>query len=55
MCMIICDDKKKIHLNSGSMVKNLFLKHGGEKKVKSLNLHIYTLSCQARRLGGLGS
>ncbi len=29
----MCDDKKNIiHLNSGSMVKNLFLKHGNERK-----------------------
>jgi hypothetical protein len=39
MCMIICDYKKNIiNLNNGSMVKNLFFKHGGEK-FKPSHLH----------------
>jgi hypothetical protein len=32
MCIIICDKKIYSFLNDGSMVKNLFFKHGGEKK-----------------------
>jgi hypothetical protein len=41
--MIICDDKKNIiNLNNGSMVKDLFLKYGGEKgeKFKPSHLHL---------------
>ncbi len=35
MCIIICDDKKIIIcLNNDSMVKDLLLKHGGERRIK---------------------
>jgi len=40
--------KKIIHLNSGSMVKNLFFKQGSEKKWK---VQTFTL---APYVGGLG-
>jgi hypothetical protein len=39
MCIIICDNKKIIYLNSGSKVKDLFLKHGGEG-FKPSHLHL---------------
>jgi hypothetical protein len=35
MCIVICDDKKIIIcLNFDSMVKDLLLKHGGERRIK---------------------
>jgi len=39
MCITICNEKNNIiHLNGDSMVKNLFLKYGGEG-FKPIHLH----------------
>jgi hypothetical protein len=49
MYIIMCNNKKIIiYLNSGSMVKDLLFKHGGEKRWK---VQTFTF---APKVGGLG-
>jgi hypothetical protein len=43
--------KEIVHLNNGSMVKNLFI----NMEVKGSNLHTYTLVWWAKCFVGLGS